>query len=194
MVSKLLLATEECFFKAEDTSASPVLIGELKDHYYEIKAGIGLYKSPELYGAFPTDAYSHTPGGAGAKQPGMTGQVKEDFISRMGELGVRINAGNITFDARLINKKEFFDKAVEFEYYDVKGEKQTLSLSENQLAYTLCQVPVVYTLNDHEEVIVSYTSGKKERIAGLTMVNKISKMIFNRGDEVKLVEVSIKNN
>ncbi len=73
MVSKLLLATEESFFKAIDEQADAAVIGELKDHYYEIKAGIGLYKSPGLYGAFPTDAYSHTPGNSGARQPGQAG-------------------------------------------------------------------------------------------------------------------------
>ncbi len=39
-----------------------------------------------MYGAIPTDPYSHTPGFAGAQQPGMTGPVKED-ICRLGELG-----------------------------------------------------------------------------------------------------------
>ena len=57
--------------------------------------GIGVNKSPELYGAFPTDPYSHTPAGKGAQQPGMTGQVKEDVISRFGELGVEVNNGII---------------------------------------------------------------------------------------------------
>ena len=61
------------------------------DHYFEINAGIGAHKSPELYGAFPTDPYSHTPGGKGAQQPGMTGQVKEDILCRFGELGVQCN-------------------------------------------------------------------------------------------------------
>lgn len=83
MVSKLLLAAQECYFRGVDEGADPAIIDRIKDHYYEIKAGIGLYKSPELYGAFPTDAYSHTPANAGAQQPGMTGQVKEDFVSRM---------------------------------------------------------------------------------------------------------------
>jgi hypothetical protein len=79
-----LLGAEECFFQATDEGADSDVVNKLKEHYYEIKAGIGLYKSPELYGAFPTDAYSHSPGNAGVKQPGMTGQVKEDIISRMG--------------------------------------------------------------------------------------------------------------
>ena len=61
---------------------------DLLEHYYEINEGIGVHKSPALYGAFPTDPYSHTPAGKGAQQPGMTGQVKEDILSRFGELGV----------------------------------------------------------------------------------------------------------
>ncbi|MDZ7764140.1 MAG: hypothetical protein U5K00_06890 [Melioribacteraceae bacterium] len=60
----------------------------MKNYYYEIKEGIGVHKSPEKYGAFPTDPYSHTPSFAGVQQPGMTGQVKEDFISRIRELGI----------------------------------------------------------------------------------------------------------
>ena len=59
MVSKLLLATYELTQKALDEGASKV-IGQLYDHYFEIQAGIGAHKSPELYGAFPTDPYSHT--------------------------------------------------------------------------------------------------------------------------------------
>ena len=117
MVSKLLLATEECFFKATDEDANPEIVGKLKEHYNEIKAGIGLHKSPELYGAFPTDAYSHTPGNAGVKQPGMTGQVKEDIISRMGELGVRILDGAIVFDTKLIDESEFLNEEMVFTNY-----------------------------------------------------------------------------
>ena len=61
MVSKLLLAVQECSLKAINKGASPSVIGKMLDHYYEIQAGIGAHKSPELYGAVPTDPYSHTP-------------------------------------------------------------------------------------------------------------------------------------
>ncbi len=80
MVSKLHLAVQECCLKAVNEKDSPEVIGRLLEHYYEINEGIGVHKSPELYGAFPTDPYSHTPAGKGAQQPGMTGQVKEDII------------------------------------------------------------------------------------------------------------------
>ena len=192
MVSKLLLAAEECFFKAVDEKSDPSIIGGLKDHYYEIKAGIGLYKSPELYGAFPTDAYSHTPGNAGAKQPGMTGQVKEDFISRMGELGVRINDGKIEFDTHLLDQKEFTEQAQVFEYFNVQGKKQTLDLTAGQLCFTICQVPVVYSQGNLDEISVLFSDGKTENISGQSIANQISNKIFNRSGEVAKVEVSIK--
>ena len=61
--------------------------------YCEIRDGMGLSKTPEQYGAFPCDPYSHTPKHAGIQQPGMTGQVKEDILSRLTELGMRVRGG-----------------------------------------------------------------------------------------------------
>ncbi|MCX6268774.1 MAG: hypothetical protein NTW16_15720, partial [Bacteroidetes bacterium] len=110
MVSKLLLAVQECYFKGVYDGADSIVVGKIKDHYYEIKAGIGLNKSPDLYGAFPTDAYSHTPGNAGAQQPGMTGQVKEDYLSRMRELGIHIQNGQIVFQFSLFNPDELLNR------------------------------------------------------------------------------------
>jgi len=56
-----------------------------------------VHKPPARHGAIPTDPYSHTTGFAGAQQPGMTGQVKEDLLTRMSELGLHIEAGRISF-------------------------------------------------------------------------------------------------
>ncbi|MCK4750090.1 MAG: hypothetical protein KAT15_23705, partial [Bacteroidales bacterium] len=62
MVSKLLLAASDTYYKAHKEKESKSILGRLADHYYEIRAGIGLNKDPDVYGAFPTDPYSHTPG------------------------------------------------------------------------------------------------------------------------------------
>ncbi|MFT5451540.1 MAG: hypothetical protein ACI9N9_001025 [Enterobacterales bacterium] len=192
MVSKLLLAVEECYFRAADEKVDPVIIGRIKDHYYEIKAGIGLYKTPELYGAFPTDAYSHTPENSGVKQPGMTGQVKEDVISRMACLGVRVKHGQITFDGRLLNHKEFLKDEGVFKYISIDNCLQQLNLKQNQLSYTLCQIPVVYTLSDTDQkIVITYTDNHQEEIAGNSLNQQISRLIFNRKNEIKLLEVSI---
>ena len=67
-----------------------------------LRAGLGGSKSPEVFGAFPADAYSHTPGHAGAKQPGLTGQVKEDVLCRWGELGVLVEDGRLVFNPLLL--------------------------------------------------------------------------------------------
>ena len=55
MVSKLLLAVQESCLQAISNGEDEVMIGQLLEHFYEINEGIGVHKSPELYGAFPTD-------------------------------------------------------------------------------------------------------------------------------------------
>jgi hypothetical protein len=193
MVSKLLLAAQECFFRGVDEGADPVTMGRIKDHYYEIKAGIGLYKSPELYGAFPTDAYSHTPANAGAQQPGMTGQVKEDFLARMGEIGIHVHNGEIVFQSSLFNSDELLRQESVFDFFDLGGMKQQIILHEGQFGFTFCQVPVVYSASNEDKICVTFNDGKQIVISGHTINNEMSNMIFQRtGDFVKL-EVSFRN-
>ena len=190
MVSKLLLATQECYNKAVEEGANEVMIGELKQHYYEIKAGIGLYKSPELYGAFPTDAYSHTPLNAGVKQPGLTGQVKEDFISRVGEMGVFIKDGEISFNPSLLNDEEILDTKQIFEYISLDGKSNSLELTENQIAYTFCQIPVVYHFNKEQKIVVSFNNGSEETILGDALDKNLSEFVFKRTGDIKLITVT----
>ena len=51
----------------------------------------------------PTDPYSHTPGFAGVQQPGMTGQVKEEILTRWGELGLRWQTPRTRFGQFTLN-------------------------------------------------------------------------------------------
>lgn len=188
MVSKLLLAVQESYFKGVTEGADKELLGRLQQHYYEIKAGIGLYKSPELYGAFPTDAYSHTPANAGAKQPGLTGQVKEDVISRFGELGVQIIAGKIMFNTILLNNNEWLETPQIFEYIDLKGGLQKVQLESQQLAFTICQVPVVYSIGPDEFINVTFANNTTQRFSGNILDVATSSKIFSRSGEVKKIE------
>ena len=61
MVSKLLLAVFEVTRDSINNASDQTIVGRLFDHYFEINEGIGVNKSPSLYGGFPTDPYSHTP-------------------------------------------------------------------------------------------------------------------------------------
>jgi hypothetical protein len=104
MVAKLLLAVQERVFEAADMAAPE--LGALKAYYRRVRDGLGYRKDPAAFGAFPADPYSHTPGTGGARQPGMTGQVKEEILSRWGELGLRMKAGRVHFEPVLLDEAE----------------------------------------------------------------------------------------
>lgn len=192
MVSKLLLATQECALAAIEENASEEIVGYLLDHYYEIQAGIGVHKSPQLYGAFPTDPYSHTPEGRGAQQPGMTGQVKEDVLARFGELGVFVHRGRIQFHPYLLREAlEFVKEPTTFHYFDVRGEEQSLTLNEGALAFTYCQVPVVYTVDDIPRIVVHRSDGEQTTIHSLELDQETSDAVFWRTGQISRLVVHV---
>ena len=187
MVSKLAVTAFEVTKAAQGSSA----FSALSNHYYEIVAGIGAHKTPEAYGAFPSDPYSHTPGGKGAQQPGMTGQVKEDLLSRFGELGVTISKGAIHFNPSLLKKEEFLSSGKDFHFYSVLGEKKSIALDKGSLAFTYCQVPVIYKTGSKAEIKINYTNGEASSIDGSSLTNDISTQLFDRTNEVEQIEVMI---
>jgi len=191
MVSKLQLAVLECCNKAIADNESPKVLGRLLEHYYEINEGIGVHKSPKLYGAFPTDPYSHTPYGKGAQQPGMTGQVKEDILSRFGELGVIFEDGVLKFKPHLLRKNEFLSQDKAVKYINVSKEIQHLDLKPNQLFFTICQVPVIYHKSNKNTIDIEFSDSSKTSIDSLELPKDISKAIFKRTNRVKLLEIKI---
>ena len=191
MVSKLLLASVEVTQRSIDNNSNPKTIGRLFDHYFEINEGIGVNKSPELYGAFPTDPYSHTPRGRGVQQPGMTGQVKEDVISRFHELGFYVNDGKITFEPTILRKSEFIDEEKSFKFVNLDNEITYMDLNANSLAFTVCQVPIIYNLSDKEDIKIIANDGGEEIIDGHQLNFEHSQNIFNRTNFIKAVHVRV---
>jgi len=193
MVSKLLLSVQEVSLKAVEDKEDEVIIGHLLDHYYEIQAGIGVHKSPDLYGAFPTDPYSHTPGGKGAQQPGMTGQVKEDVICRFGELGVIVKDGKLNFNPRLLRNNEFLTEPSVFKYQTISKEQKELQIDEKTLCFTYCQVPIIYQISNEEGVEVDFGSEVKS-FKNLELDKEISSKLFRRTGEIDKITVLLKSN
>jgi hypothetical protein len=187
MVSKLQLAVQECCLKAIREDAGDKVVGRLLEHYYEINEGIGVHKSPSLYGAFPTDPYSHTPAGKGAQQPGMTGQVKEDILSRFGELGVFFDSGQLKFDPCLLRKEEFLNAPSTYTYRDLSNDPKEIALSAGSLAFSICQVPVVYQLSDKPGLEIELRDGTKQHSDEALLDEALSTKVFERtGEVVKL--------
>jgi len=191
MVSKLALAVQENCLLAINSNESEEVIGRLLEHYYEINAGIGVHKSPELYGAFPTDPYSHTPATKGAQQPGMTGQVKEDVLSRFGELGVFVSDGKIVFNPSLLQTKEFLQAPSTFNFTNINKEKQTIALEAGELCFTYCQVPVIYKISENIGVSVVFNDNKDIDFHDMSLDLETSKSIFERQGKINKIIVSV---
>ncbi len=191
MVSKLVLSIQETCLLAIENGVDEVTIGKLLDHYYEANEGIGVHKSPELYGAFPTDPYSHTPAGKGAQQPGMTGQVKEDVLSRFGELGVFVADGKLLFNPRLLRREEFLKEPETFKYIDIHKEAKEIKVEKDSLCFTYCQIPIIYKLSDKEGLKVVFNQETVLEFTGLNIDLKTSKKVFERTGEISQIIVSI---
>lgn len=191
MVSKLLLAIQETVLAAIKENIDPKTIGLLLDHYYEVQAGIGVHKTPQLYGAFPTDPYSHTPATKGAQQPGMTGQVKEDILCRIGELGIIVTDGKIQFEPKLLRAAEFLTSSTEFKYLDVSQEAQSIAISKNSLAFTYCQVPVIYHKSKENIIRLHLSDGNVIEHGERQLTAQYSSEIFKRSGLVKMIEVHV---
>ncbi|MBU0676794.1 MAG: hypothetical protein KJ626_01650 [Verrucomicrobia bacterium] len=186
MVSKLLLAVQENFLTAEASQRDA-----LATAYDDIRNGLGFTMSPEQYGAFPTDPYSHTPRHTGAQQPGMTGQVKEEIITRFGELGVVVNNGVVCFDPQLLKKCEFSDNPHRFEYVSRDGEPRNWELPGQTLAFTYCQTPIAYRLGEKQQITLLDEDGNERVTAGGTMDMQDSRTIFHRQSGISRVMVDI---
>jgi hypothetical protein len=193
MVSKLLLAVQENFFAALDQHVDESTVKRLGSLYYRVRHGLGFNKTPAEYGAFPTDPYSHTPKHGGAQQPGMTGQVKEEVLSRFGEFGVRVRDGQVRFDPRLLRKDEFLADRRQLRFLNVDGEWESLSVSEHALAFTWCQVPVIYRLSDDTAPIltVMWDDGRTQVLPNPSLSPDLSSEIFRRSGRLRKMTLSV---
>jgi hypothetical protein len=189
MVAKLLLATCERAFAAAEQGAPPAALSKLAERYYSIRRGLGGFnKTPAVYGAFPLDPYSHTPKGSGARQPGMTGQVKEEVLTRFAELGVTVHGGRVSFRPLLLRKSEFLREPAELSTFDLSGEPLTIRLEKDTLGFTYCQVPVVFHLADKLRIVLTQQAGREE-LSGDTLTAEASAALFLRTGAIQRIDV-----
>lgn len=192
MVSKLHLASKEVCLKAIDENAEKGLRSKLLNHFKAIGDGIGIHKSPDVYGAYPTDPYSHTPWHRGAQQPGMTGQVKEDILTTIGELGVCMKQGRLSFKPKILRISEFTTETTTLQYVNIIGDSKKLNIPRNALAFSCCQVPVIYKIADKDSVEVTFRNNYKNTVNGLGLDKETSQQVFRRAGEIEFITVYLK--
>jgi hypothetical protein len=170
MVAKLLLAVQERLIEAVLDGKPADVVFTLKERYVDVRSGLGFNKTPGAYGAVPTDPYSHTPWGQGARQPGMTGQVKEEIIARFGELGMVVRNGKVTFLPELILDDQW------------NAETQTY-------AFTYCGVPFSVSQADRTGIVIVRDNGSPVQLNTLSIPAEYSTEIFRRSGSVVSIEV-----
>jgi hypothetical protein len=191
MVAKLLVAVQENVTGARKAGAPAETVAALSDAYRAIRDGLGYRKPPDVYGAVPTDPYSHSPRHTGAQQPGMTGQVKEEILTRWGELGILIEDGCLRFAPQLADASEFRDQPSTFAYVDALGAPQSIALPAASLAFTCCGTPVCYATGPEPGIVVRLCDGTTRRLGGsLDLPPEESAAVFGRTGEVLRIDVS----
>ncbi len=189
MVSKLMLAAAELTLQAEDAQT----FAQLRTHYYTIQNGLGFRKTPQDYGAFPADAYSHTPAHAGAQQPGLTGMVKEGILCRFAELGVSYRNGEIAFEPRLLRDEEFLSASMPTQVIGPKGVETTVQVPEGGLLFTLAQTPIIYqhTGQAHPNLIVLLSDGSEQKIASAVLPPQLASELILRTGRIQRITLQL---
>ncbi|GAA5483909.1 hypothetical protein Hsar01_03144 [Haloferula sargassicola] len=177
MVSKLMLAAQETALSAAE--ADEETRSRLVRAYYGIQAGLGFRKTAREYGAFPAEPYSHSTSFSGARQPGLTGQVKEGILCRLGELGVRFRSGRLTFRPRLLRSAEF------------DGDDAD---THDRLFFTICRIPVHYHRRpDRDDALarVTQVDGTESSFEGAMLDAAMTREVVLQTGRVSAIDVEI---
>ena len=112
----------------------------------------------------------------------MTGRVKEEIITRLGEWGLRIRAGQICFDPRLLRLCELLSEPANFSWVAVDGSRQSINLMPGMAAFTFAQVPIVYSAGASDQAVITITQaeGRTRTVHGSCLAKEDSAQIFSR--------------
>jgi len=184
MVSKLMVAAQEVTLEAIEQGADAETLRRFAGAYFSVQAGLGYRQSPGQYGAFPAEPYSHSSGQAGAQQPGLTGQVKEGILCRLGELGVDFVDGQLAFRPRLLRNAEF-------EGLDAGPDQAAIPVGT--ISFTFAETPVTYHRNTNADgvlVRVRYSTGQEKAFDGM-LDCETSSEIFRRSGKISSIDVQV---
>ena len=60
------------------------------------------------------------------------------------------------------------------------------------MCFSICQVPVIYSIADHSKIDIYFTAQDSQSIEGLELSKEISDSLFQRRGEVSHIHVFIK--
>ncbi|MEI2825941.1 MAG: hypothetical protein V9F04_05655 [Dermatophilaceae bacterium] len=180
MVSKLVLAVRRLI----DHGWPEPVQARLVEAAEQLRTGLGHARTPEQFGAIPVDPYSHTPSGAGARQPGMTGQVKEDILARWSELGVTFEAGAVLFSPDRVAAREWPTGAGSL---PIAGNDRA-TVGADCIVFSWCGTPVAYRRGGRREIELRTRDGVC-RVPGWRLPREWATSVRDRRGVVTLIEV-----
>jgi len=187
MVSKLRLAVLETWRLARVSHVDRSVLDRLRHHYEDIRRGLGVGLPPERYGAFPSDPYSHTPAEAGVRQPGMTGQVKEDLLARRLELGVHVEDGCLGFGDVALRPGASLRAA----WRGPLGAAADCEVPAASIGFSVCGVPVTLREGEQARVTASLQDGRVAPAIGARLDRELSAAVFGRTGLVTRIDVTL---
>jgi hypothetical protein len=98
----------------------------------------------------------------------------------------------VRFQPTLLRSSEFLGRPEAFRYFDVEGEARSIALSSGTLAFTFCQVPVVYErVSTEPSIEVVFTDGSSAKHPGNTLDHDSSAELFSRGGRMDRILVGV---
>ena len=108
----------------------------------------------------------------------MTGQVKEEVITRFGELGIRVAGGIVALSPGLLPPNDVMS-------FDDGPDREARS------SFTMCGVAMTIDLGDVDVVTVIRPDGRSESSSGLALGADESRELLSRTGTISRVEWTI---
>ena len=112
-------------------------------------------------------------------------------MTRIAELGIRVAQGRVSFRPTMLRGQEFLHKPASLEYFDVEGEARTLTLESSQLAFTYCQVPIVYHQKGTSGATVTLRDGRTLHFADNSLDAGMSSSLFSKAGDIERIDVTV---
>jgi len=103
-----------------------------------------------------------------------------------------VDKGIAVFRPALLREAEFLKEPALYRYYDLDGTDRSIELPAGSLAFTFCQVPVVYELVRGEPWIrVTSSDGRSKTLRGDRLDSDRSRALFDRTGEISRIDVGV---
>ena len=93
-----------------------------------------------------------------------------------------------------MHRSEFLQKKTDATFILADGSLKNILLEPDTLAFTVCQVPVIYKKATANKIDVHYTKGTHETVHASELSNELSSKILQRTGEIDHLEVDVNEN